>query len=58
MDAMTPEAREAATRIAASTEASLATQRQQVVTSLRAEIGTLATITPSQRLQLRREDSR
>jgi F-type H+-transporting ATPase subunit b len=43
VDQMTAEAREAAARITASNEAALAAQRQQVVTALRAEIGTLAT---------------
>ena len=43
VDQMTAEARDAAARIAASNEAALAAQRQQVVTSLRAEIGSLAT---------------
>lgn len=43
VDQMTAEAREAAGRITASSEAALAAQRQQVVTALRAEIGTLAT---------------
>jgi F-type H+-transporting ATPase subunit b len=43
VDQMTAEAREAASRITASSEAALAAQRQQVVTALRAEIGTLAT---------------
>jgi F-type H+-transporting ATPase subunit b len=43
VDQMTAEARDAAARITAANEATLAAQRQQVVTSLRAEIGTLAT---------------
>jgi F-type H+-transporting ATPase subunit b len=43
VDQMTVEAREAAARITASSEAALAAQRQQVVTQLRSEIGTLAT---------------
>ena len=43
VDQLTAEAREAAARITASSEAALAAQRQQVVTALRAEIGTLAT---------------
>jgi F-type H+-transporting ATPase subunit b len=43
VDQMTAEAREAAARITASNEAALAAQRQQVVTALRAEIGSLAT---------------
>ncbi len=43
VDAMTAEARDAAARITASNEASLAAQRQQVVTALRTEIGALAT---------------
>jgi F-type H+-transporting ATPase subunit b len=43
VDQLSAEAREAAARITASSEAALAAQRQQVVTSLRAEIGTLAT---------------
>jgi F-type H+-transporting ATPase subunit b len=43
VDQMTAEARDAAARITAANEASLAAQRQQVVTSLRAEIGTIAT---------------
>ncbi len=42
VDQLTAEARESAARITAQSEAALAAQRQQVVGSLRAEIGTLA----------------
>lgn len=42
VDQLTAEARESAARITASNEAALEAQRQQVVTALRAEIGTLA----------------
>ena len=42
VDQLTAEARESAARITAQGEASLAAQRQQVVASLRIEIGTLA----------------
>ena len=42
VDQLTAEARESASRITAQSEAALAAQRQQVVASLRTEIGTLA----------------
>jgi F-type H+-transporting ATPase subunit b len=42
VDQLTVEARESAARITAQSEAALAAQRQQVVTALRSEIGTLA----------------